>query len=377
MPDEIEASRWRPRGVYALLLTGAAPLLPMLAGSAINIWYNISNIDPLLTSAQDDIFKKTVVVFNLTAYPVIGAIWTWLILSLVRPLREQLAGGIADIGRRLHAQRLVINLPWWGLGLFGTGWALCTPVFLLALMSGSDRLNPALLVQLPVSFAISGLIAVTHSFFALELLAQRLLYPVFFRNSRPVQTPGAVSLSLRARGILLVVAAGVCPVLSLVLLMLVPREVARDTRAFAIAVGGLGIALGIATAWLLGRLVTEPVDELRRATQAVADGDLDVHIPALRADEFGLLIDGFNTMVAGLREKRRVEDNFGRHVGTRIARQILARDPGVGGGGQELTSILVDIRNFTTRSEASAPAEVVALLNLFLAEMVEVIEQRH
>src|SRR5262245_61991391 len=159
--------------------------------------------------------------------------------------------------------------------------------------------------------------------------------------------------------------------------MLVPRETARDTTAFAIAVGGLGIALGIATAWLLGRLVTEPVDELRRATQAVADGNLDVRIPDLRADEFGLLIDGFNTMVAGLREKRRVEDNFGRHVGTRVAQQILARDRGLGGVEEEITILFVDIRDFTTRSEASAPAEVVALLNLFLAEMVEVIEQRH
>jgi adenylate cyclase len=53
MPDGIEVDRWRPHGVFALLLTGAAPLLPMLAGSAINIWYNI---DPLLTSAQDVIF---------------------------------------------------------------------------------------------------------------------------------------------------------------------------------------------------------------------------------------------------------------------------------------------------------------------------------
>src|SRR5262249_56341325 len=130
------------RGIYALLLTAAAPLLPMLVGSAINIWYNITNIHPLLTGAQNDIFKKTVVIFNATAYPLIGAIWTWLILSLVRPLREQLAGGIADTARRLRAQRLVINLPWWGLGLFRAGWALCPPVFLLPLPTRTARPNP-------------------------------------------------------------------------------------------------------------------------------------------------------------------------------------------------------------------------------------------
>jgi hypothetical protein len=33
----------------ALWLVGAAPLLPSLIGSAVNIWYNLTHIDPLLT----------------------------------------------------------------------------------------------------------------------------------------------------------------------------------------------------------------------------------------------------------------------------------------------------------------------------------------
>ena len=90
-----------------------------------------------------------------------------------------------------------------------------------------------------------SLIAVTHGFFILELLSQRLLYPVFFRDSRPAKTPGALALSLRARGILLTVSSGVCPVVSLLLLTLAPRPAGRDYVAFALSVGGLGIALGL------------------------------------------------------------------------------------------------------------------------------------
>ena len=141
--------------------------------------------------------------------------------------------------------------------------------------------------------------------------------------------------------------------------------------------GGLGIALGLVTAWLLGRLVTKPVDELRQATAAVAAGDLSVRISDLRADEFGQLIDGFNTMVAELREKRRIEEDFGRHVGQRVARQILERAGGLGGVQEELTIMFVDIRDFTARSEATPPERAVALLNVFLGEMVDVIEGRH
>ena len=39
--------------------------------------------------------------------------------------------------------------------------------------------------------------------------------------------------------------------------------------------------------------------------------------------------------------------------------------------------MFVDIRNFTARAEASSPVRVVSLLNIFLTEMVEVIEQGH
>ena len=375
--DQPQAGRRTAGGIHPLLLTGIAPALPMVIGSAINIWYNVTNIDPLLTPSQRAIFMQTVTAFNLTVYPILGAIWAWLLFSLRGPFREQMRGSIPDRARRERAQRLVINLPWWGLALVLIGWGLCAPVFLLALSRSPDPLNPILYAQLPVSFAISGLIAITHGFFTLELLSQRLLYPVFFQDTRPAKTPGTLALSLRARGILLIVSAGVCPVVSLLLLTFVSREAGRDTSAFELAVGGLGIALGLTSAWLLGRLVTEPVNELRRATEAVAAGNLDVSIPALRADEFGLLIDGFNSMVADLREKRRVEENFGLHVGPRIARQILASERGLSGVEEELTIMFVDIRNFTARAEASTPVQVVSLLNVFLTEMVEVIEQGH
>jgi adenylate cyclase len=357
------------------LLVGAALLLPMLVGSAINIWFNITNIAPLLTPNQRAIFMRTVALYNLAVYPVLVAVGVWLLLSLRGPFREQLRGEIADARRASAARRRVINLPWYLVGLAVIGWGLCTPVFLAALARSAEPLDPMLYAQLPISFAISGMIAITHGFFAVELVSQRLLYPVFFRNALPAETPGALALSLRWRGLLLALSAGVCPVISLLLLTLVPRP--ADNVAFAVSVGGLGIALGLTTAWLLGRLVTEPVDELRRATRAVAAGDLSVKIPDLRADEFGQLIDGFNTMVAELREKRRLEEDFGRHVGERIARQILGRQGGLGGVEEELTVVFVDIRNFTARSAAASPGQVVEVLNLFLTEMVDVIEQRH
>ncbi len=87
--DQLRAGRGKTGGIHPLLLTGTAPVLPMLIGSAINIWYNITNIEPLLTPAQRTIFMRTVTLFNLTVYPLLGGIWAWLLLSLLAPFREQ------------------------------------------------------------------------------------------------------------------------------------------------------------------------------------------------------------------------------------------------------------------------------------------------
>lgn len=358
-----------------LWLIGAAPLIPLLIGSAVNIWYNLTQIDPLLTDSQRERFIVITMIFNLAVYPALLVVWIAILASLCEPLRRRARGQPVDTLSLERARRRTINLPWWSMVLGGAGWLLCIPVFILGLSADPEPLDLRLYAHLPISFLISGLIAVTHAFFIIELLSQRLLYPVFFLDGHPWATSGAFALSLRARGLLWAVSAGVCPIASLLLLTIVPRV--SDTPTFTVAVGILGMAFGLTTAWLVGRLVTEPVHALRHAAQAVAGGDLSVRLSQLRADEFGPLIDDFNGMVAGLREKTRIEENFGRHVGERIARQILASDRGLGGVEEETTVLFLDIRNFTARSAASSAARIVAILNLFLAEMVEVVEQRH
>ena len=94
-------------------------------------------------------------------------------------------------------------------------------------------------------------------------------------------------------------------------------------------VGSIGIAFGLCSAVLISRLVAEPVDQLRQAANAVAQGRLDVQVPLMRADEFGSLIGEFNRMVVELREKEKLRQTFGLHVGRQAAALIRARDPGL------------------------------------------------
>ena len=67
IPGEMTAARER----YSLLLTALAPVVPQIIGSAFNIWYNTTVIQPLLVSPSlKQRFFDTVVVYNSVVYPV-------------------------------------------------------------------------------------------------------------------------------------------------------------------------------------------------------------------------------------------------------------------------------------------------------------------
>jgi adenylate cyclase len=380
MAPEQDKATWERRDWSIgrrLFLLVCAPTVAQLLGSAFNIWYNLTQIKSLLDAAQFAAFIHTIGMYNAIAYPAAVLLWAWVVLSLWQPCRRAQSDDAVPEAQLLWARQRAINLPWWGIAIAGGAWLLCIPVFLLALQQVPGKLDPRIYIDLPISITISALIAVTHGFFAIELLSQRLLYPLLFRAARPAQTPNTFPLSLRGRGIVLAFSAGVCPIISLLLLSLVPRSPEAPALGFEIAVGGLGIAFSFVSAWLVGRLVVEPVEALQRAAQAVASGNLQSYVSLLRADEFGPLIDEFNTLVGELREKQQLQETFGRHVGQQAARQILKRDPNLGGIEQEVTILFADIRNFTARCAVESPQNIVVLLNFFLTEMVEIVEQQH
>lgn len=353
-----------------------APVFAQILGSLFNIWYNFTYVQPLLSPAELEAFWWIVKLFNATVYPLGVGVWVVIVLSLRRPcLQIQQQISIAP-DRLQRAQQRVIHLPWWGMAIAAALWLLCIPVFLAALSAAPGRLNPRLLSDLPISFIIAGLIAITHGFFTIELISQRLFYPILFQHTRPTDVPHTLPLSLRGRTILTAVGGGICPIISLLLVMVAHSQNARDAW-FAIAVGTVSIGFSLTTAWMGGKLVVEPIRALQRTAVAIASGDFNARVRLLRADEFGLLIAEFNQMALELQEKQVLQESFGRHVGQQVALKILRQDPDLSGTEQELTVLFADLRNFTQRCSSVPPQTIVALLNIFLSEMVEIVEQQH
>jgi adenylate cyclase len=363
---------------YALLITALAPVIPQIIGTAFNIWYNSTVIQPLLTSAAlKQRFFETIVIYNAVVYPI--GFWLWLkrILSFRRLFHELRSGSISDSRSLEQARRRLIHLPWFGAAIGVVAWFLCIPVFLGALAQVQSPLAPGLLWHLSISFCVSGFIAITHTFFLVELASHWGLFPVFFRDARADLTPGIFTLSLRGRGMMWAISASICPIASLLLLIFAPRAPAMNAQWFAVFVGVVGIAFGIFTALMMSRLVAKPIDQLRVAADAVARGNFSVDLAVSRADEFGRLLGEFDRMVRELREKEKLRQTFGLHVGERAAEQILTRDPGLSGVEEEITVMFVDIRSATARAGASSPAEMIELLNDFFRVTVRVVEEAH
>ncbi len=372
--EKMTATRER----YGLLITALAPVVPQILGSAFNIWYNTTVIQPLLVSpALKQRFLETIIFYNAVAYPIGVFLWLKRIFSFRELFGSLSAGRAVDPAALAKARRRLIHLPWFAAAICGVAWFLCIPVFIGAFLQVQNPIDPRLLGHLPISFCVSGFIAVTHSIFLVELASHWGLFPVFFRGERADLTPRVFTLSLRGHGILWAVSASICPIASLLLLMFAPRSPAMNAEWFAVFVGVVGIAFGIFSALMMSWLVAKPIDQLRVAADAVSRGQFDVDLGVTRADEFGRLLGEFHNMVRELRDKEKLRQTFGLHVGKRAAEQILARDPGLSGVQEEITVMFVDMRSWTARTSMSAPAEIVEVMNDFFRVSVRVVEEEH
>ncbi|APE13880.1 adenylate/guanylate cyclase domain-containing protein [Mycolicibacterium pallens] len=131
------------------------------------------------------------------------------------------------------------------------------------------------------------------------------------------------------------------------------------------------LVFGFVLMWILSWLIATPVRVVRTALKRVEDGDLKASTVVFDGTELGELQRGFNSMVAGLRERERVRDLFGRHVGREVAAAAELQRPQLGGEERHVAVLFVDIVGSTQLVATLPPIEVVDLLNRFFAVIVD------
>jgi adenylate cyclase len=121
--------------------------------------------------------------------------------------------------------------------------------------------------------------------------------------------------------------------------------------------------LAVLLVWFFSKSISRPLEELKVATDRIAEGDYRLELKPKGMDETGILTSSVQNMSNVLR-------NFEAFTNKRLAR--LAQDGRLttGGSYRNATIFFSDIRSFTAMSEKLSPAEVVEFLNDYMERMI-------
>mgnify|MGYP006283615619 FL=1 len=154
------------------------------------------------------------------------------------------------------------------------------------------------------------------------------------------------------------------------------RVTAIETALFAsrnqltMLFGGMMVVVLFMGVWLANLIVT-PLRALVNANKLVMKGDLSTTLPIISRDETGLLTESFNEMVEGLRDREKLKSMFSSYVSTEVADAVMRGEVQLGGEKRWITTMMTDVRNFTTYSEGVTPEQLVGIFNRYFEYMID------
>jgi adenylate cyclase len=163
------------------------------------------------------------------------------------------------------------------------------------------------------------------------------------------------------------------PILGLVLVLTAPRGKTHIVGA-SVIVAVVTLVLGGYSTALAANAIGAPLRNMVDALHRVGRGDLDVAVPIEDAGEIGLVQSGFNDMVAGLRDRERIQDLFGRHVGPAVAAEAISGGVTLRGEARDVVALFVDITASTKLTRETDPVDFVDMLNRFFGVVVDEVE---
>ncbi len=127
------------------------------------------------------------------------------------------------------------------------------------------------------------------------------------------------------------------------------------------------LAFSVLLAMILGKNLTQPILKLIKATDAIRNGDFEFRLHTSRQDEFGILMNSFNEMADGLKERHQIKATFNRYLDPRIALQLMdnLENPSLPMGYTQASILFVDIVSFTRLCEHAKPEQIARLLNIY------------
>jgi adenylate cyclase len=384
-----EAPRRRRRIVeWRLMVNGTTAIINAVLATVTFCYFAFVE-SGLVHPGYEEHMKTHGLFFVAVLVLVLGGI-TVIALGVTRSVWQDLLE-LAEHPGRLNIGSVVgkvMNLPARMAAVSLCGWLIAGAIYSIApgLLVGTD------IMPFPVACrAVLGIVLIGGPFtsvsvyFILEWKLRRALRELFPPESL-LSLPNAMRILVLPKMLVVSLMIGIIPVSLVSVLTLTQiheiyaghQNIASFLSHMPLVVGFLlfiAVALAVGLSISVARSVSEPLRLMEAAMDRIRDGDLNATIPVLSNDEIGVMAEGFNRMLAGLRERDFIRDTFGTYLSEEVVEEILASPAGVKLGGElrEVTILVSDLRGFTSLTAALEPEIVVQILNHYLARMVDII----
>ncbi|MDP7723422.1 adenylate/guanylate cyclase domain-containing protein [Mycobacterium sp. TY814] len=293
--------------------------------------------------------------------------------TITRGTVEALRWAIEERKPTDRDERNTFMAPWrvavGHLILWGIGTVLTTILYGVA--------NTMFIPRFLVAVSFCGLLVSTGSY----LLTEFALRPVAAQALEAGPPPRRLAPGIMGRTMMVWLLGSGVPVVGIGLMAFFEMTLQNLTQTqFAVGVliiSAATLIFGFILLWIFAWLTATPVRVVRAALKRVEQGDLRGDLVVFDGTELGELQRGFNAMVDGLRERERVRDLFGRHVGRDVALAAERERPKLGGEERHVAVVFIDVIGSTKLVTSRPPVEVVHLLNQFFTIVVEEVDRHH
>ncbi len=319
------------------------------------------------TSAPIDAgFPRIAILVSLIAVAVTGVVVAG-IASLAPTLRWYVPGDVPTTPQREAAMRL----PGRQSAILAVAWAGSGGTFMLLNLAGAKFLLP---------IALGAVLGAPAAIGTGMLLSQRILRPIMgvatLGHEPRLMVPGVY-----ARLVLMWFMCSACPIGIIAALValrsygwLFDKSASLDAPILVVSLAAL--VLGLITMILTSRSISDPISEVVDAMAEVERGHMGTYLGAYERSQIGRLQSGFNRMVAGLAERDKIRDLFGRYVGADVAHRALQEGASLSGDVVEAAVLFIDLVGSTQLAESRPPQEVAEVLNDFFRIVVHAVDER-
>ena len=350
----------RPRRLLLRYVAGLtwAYLLPLAEVVAI-----VVSLGGRRTTNMDGLVILAVQVVAGSILVAVGAVLT------LRPTLQWLARGTEPTDAQVRAASKITRRQ---AAISLAPWALSTAILIP--------------LNLDAGAAAIMVIASTMLFGAVATVSTGFLFTL--RTLRPILAgvqPGRYrrsTLGVRSRLLIMWLVCTALPGSAIALLLvmrsnnwLIDESTSIELALLILAL--VAVLLGLRAMIVVSMSISDPLSQVIDAMADVERGQIDRTVEVYEWSEIGRLQSGFNSMVSGLRERDRLRDLFGRHVGEEVARHAVAAQESPHGDERNVAVLFIDLVGSTQLAVDHEPHEVAEVLNAFFRIVVAQVDARH